>query len=44
VRATACVPDLEVDRSKSLDAVDGVVLEDEALVGLDETSSLHKTN
>jgi hypothetical protein len=30
------VPDLEVDKFKSLEAVDGIVLEDEALAGLDD--------
>jgi hypothetical protein len=30
------VPDLEVDMLKSLDAVGGVVAEDEALAGLDD--------
>jgi hypothetical protein len=30
------VPDLEVDKFKSLEAVGGIVLEDEALDGLDD--------
>jgi hypothetical protein len=30
------LPDLEVDKFKSLETIDGVVLEDEALAGLDD--------